>query len=608
MFISEHSNHRDEAGRLKAAKMLDSGLSKEDAFKETGWLIGLEGVWKKEIDVSDLQFSQMFRKYLLVGGVDDFDADKVHVELISPYAVDIHIGNQQQSEKLSNISLLDVEMFLPEDIAKQCKEQFSDSSQPTTFTCGADFYFEGVPNTIPLPLAFENHELFKTDHAFWGTYISSKDDIGIAHAKKGEGNTYEINLDNKTKSFPLDEIKTILVHEAQHVVQRSQGMARGGNSQYFIDIDHNEYMIRKAGSKIKELLQGNPAYAKAEMEATASYLNLVAEYAKPNGEFDWDDVPDEVSDAYFDELDGVHFFDEDEHVFDLNSTQLNALDSTPNVVSSVKQYFMLAGEIESYVAEERTHMSVDERRNNFPNIFKIKSPLVFTTEDALLDYVREQRAVPIESDITPLNETFACFKVSENATFRDIIENASESFLAIYGDLSKTLPDDNQISRDFKVIAEWVGFDPIRWGNMNYQERERHQKKFAQGFIEYMSGGEPKSGAAYIFAELKSWLKRSFRNTNVENLEISEDMKGVYERLMMDKVKINIEPNSFQAKIFNSLGEASTCNTNVKMLMAAMMDTGYKSIAKQSGIEQSKLEAKYSITFKENRSKHRKFQ
>nr|WP_314741337.1 LPD23 domain-containing protein [uncultured Haemophilus sp.] len=150
-------------------------------------------------------------------------------------------------------------------------------------------------------------------------------------------------------------LKSILLHEIQHAIQRRENFARGGNPDSFTETTEGEYydkrlteLLRNTDTVTRDLYH---AYVNAEIKATNAVLNNESEsvQAQANEELEQADKallarPDGrlIQEAYF----------------------LMGEDETP--VTSYEQYRRLAGETESRNIQSRMDMTAEERRNTSP--------------------------------------------------------------------------------------------------------------------------------------------------------------------------------------------------------------------------------------------------
>jgi hypothetical protein len=81
---------------------------------------------------------------------------------------------------------------------------------------------------------------------------------------------------------------------------------------------------------------------------------------------------------------------------------------------------------------------------------------------------------------------------------------------------------------DRQIAERWAGVKDGYWG-------EEHEEKFANGFELYLAQGKaPAPEMDGVFGQFKGWLRKSFDRFNGK-LEISPEMRGVYDRFLKSK-------------------------------------------------------------------------
>lgn len=86
------------------------------------------------------------------------------------------------------------------------------------------------------------------------------------------------------------------------------------------------------------------------------------------------------------------------------------------------------------------------------------------------------------------------------------------------------------LRNDAESVLKWLGVDSPE------AVRTRHHEKFARGFETYMlEGRAPSSALARVFAQFKSWLSTIYRTAAALKSPISDDIRGVFDRLLAEK-------------------------------------------------------------------------
>lgn len=100
-------------------------------------------------------------------------------------------------------------------------------------------------------------------------------------------------------------------------------------------------------------------------------------------------------------------------------------------------------------------------------------------------------------------------------------------FLEILGDLATADDAPAQIRDDYAAALKWMGVE-----SRDALETEQHEK-FARGFEAYIREGKaPSQALRRIFAAFKDWMVRLYRDLRGLNVELSDDVRGVMDRIL----------------------------------------------------------------------------
>jgi hypothetical protein len=127
------------------------------------------------------------------------------------------------------------------------------------------------------------------------------------------------------------------------------------------------------------------------------------------------------------------------------------------------------------------------------------------------------------------------FKSKNRST---VLHELGHVFLQIESEVAK-LPDvSDQIKNDWKTVEDWLG---IKDGKITVEAHE----KFARGFEAYLREGKaPSIGLRNAFRKFKSWLTKIYKNVKSLNVEISDPVRRVFDRMLatdeaIDQLKNN---------------------------------------------------------------------
>lgn len=171
--------------------------------------------------------------------------------------------------------------------------------------------------------------------------------------------------------------------------------------------------------------------------------------------------------------------------------------------------------------------------------------------DFLIAREAGQQAKVHSIDITPelreaaINEGFSLFQQgrgrirfgSDRKFTIELLKNADPStllhelghfYLEVLGDLAQAEGASSQITDDFKTLLDWFGVSD------RSQITVEHHEQFARGFEAYlMEGKAPSSKLRKAFASFKQWLISVYRNIKNLNIELNDDVRRVFDRMLV---------------------------------------------------------------------------
>ena len=125
-----------------------------------------------------------------------------------------------------------------------------------------------------------------------------------------------------------------------------------------------------------------------------------------------------------------------------------------------------------------------------------------------------------------LRSTFTVefFKKANASTFAHEMGHA---YLEILNAMVETGEANDTASADLQRIFGWLGVE--KYGQIDTPLHE----KFADGFLNYLAEGRaPAEDLAPVFARFKSWLKRIFTQMKVQKVELSDDIRLVFDNML----------------------------------------------------------------------------
>ena len=99
---------------------------------------------------------------------------------------------------------------------------------------------------------------------------------------------------------------------------------------------------------------------------------------------------------------------------------------------------------------------------------------------------------------------------------------------------SEMTESERQVLADFQTALDWFGVkDADTWAAMSLEEQREHHEKFARGMEAYLFEGKaPSEALRGVFSRVARLLKRIYRALLNLNVELSDDIRGVFDRLL----------------------------------------------------------------------------
>lgn len=113
------------------------------------------------------------------------------------------------------------------------------------------------------------------------------------------------------------------------------------------------------------------------------------------------------------------------------------------------------------------------------------------------------------------------------------LHEIGHAFLEILGDLAADESSPAQIREDWAKTMAWLGVD-----DRSKIGRDQHEQ-FARGWEAYYREGKSPSGALRrVFAQFKTWLTAIYKSAKSLNVELSDDVRGVFDRMLASDAEI----------------------------------------------------------------------
>lgn len=140
----------------------------------------------------------------------------------------------------------------------------------------------------------------------------------------------------------------------------------------------------------------------------------------------------------------------------------------------------------------------------------------------------ERGKLSFADDVSSAPSTITLFKNADLSTF---LHESGHHFLNVLDHVSRTGPD--PLQSDFKAVTDWFGTTPEAWRTMSLEEKRPLHEQFARGFESYLREGKsPSLEMQTVFQRFRAWLVNVYKSVRDLNVQISPEMRGVFDRLL----------------------------------------------------------------------------
>lgn len=487
-FAGEKAQTADLDELNRAKQLEDDGVDNEEIRQQTGWFKGVDGKWRfeisdkdamvdlsvwrqtsretarsidKQIDYYNAEMSRLIKKRDS-GDMTQADFEKAYNEAmrLRMEAVDkLHNGKLTPAVKLSDI-------------------------------LQHDTLYAAYPELANLKLSF----VFFDNFHKMGSY---RDDV--------------LYLNEELQDNPK-ELKSVLMHEIQHAIQRKESFAVGGSpdmaqrlmdtlgltADIKIEEEKRKYFmsILNNAEKVQDILNKQYFYNKSFKELME---NPNSEKLKEQAE-DWNN-------QYFDTL--KKYGISKEQLALSNNTTTKKLVSFLKKATPHEVYERLLGEVEARNTQARINMSEEERAATSPestqDVKNADAIVVFDDGTAMayepeviqkfyqINHLPKSKKEIIKGSFDALTKSI---KITSDADFSTYQHEFAHFWLDnMFNYAHSDLASENY-KKDFKAIEKWLKYDDTRQSYFTGQQHEQ----FARGYEKFLYKGEvanPIIGKAY---------------------------------------------------------------------------------------------------------------
>ncbi len=162
---------------------------------------------------------------------------------------------------------------------------------------------------------------------------------------------------------------SIILHECQHYIQNQERFAQGADKASLLDIDVTEQEVSLISKELNQLLDSNPSFASLQRQKNRDFIKIQSAYGADTTRgrsLDWDNVPEEVRNEYFNLLKQLEDFPES-FAYSAIDHQRTIVIRDRLIISAAEQYQRSAGEVEARNVETRQTFTPEQRASTPPS-------------------------------------------------------------------------------------------------------------------------------------------------------------------------------------------------------------------------------------------------
>lgn len=139
----------------------------------------------------------------------------------------------------------------------------------------------------------------------------------------------------------------------------------------------------------------------------------------------------------------------------------------------------------------------------------------------------------------PATNTISLLKNADLSTY---LHELGHFFLEMQFDIAARDGAPDAVVKDSDVLLKWFGVPDMRtWYNLDFEARRAYHEKFAQGFEKYLFEGKaPSLDMQGLFQRFRSWLLRVYRDIKNLNVELTDEVRGVMDRMLATDEQIKV--------------------------------------------------------------------
>lgn len=192
---------------------------------------------------------------------------------------------------------------------------------------------------------------------------------------------------------------------------------------------------------------------------------------------------------------------------------------------------------------------------------------------------------------TPGERVITLMQSANESTF---IHESGHYFLDVLTDVAMKENAPAQVKADVQTLMDWFGVkDMDEWRSLSIDEQRAAHEQFARGFEQYLREGEaPSSALEKVFKAFKDWLTKIYKSSEELQVEISPEVRAVYDRLLATDEQIRAREEIETPSLF---GGMETEETPANPVVKAVQQTAEQVIDQAPISEDSKARIRETL-------------
>ena len=181
--------------------------------------------------------------------------------------------------------------------------------------------------------------------------------------------------------------------------------------------------------------------------------------------------------------------------------------------------------------------------------------IVYQNETSIGDLYQSESA--LRGIYTPGERVITLMQSANESTF---IHESGHYFLDVLTDVAMKENAPAQVKADVQTLMTWFGVKDLdEWRSLSIDEQRAAHEQFARGFEQYLREGEaPSSALEKVFKAFKDWLTKIYKSSEELQVEISPEVRAVYDRLLATDEQIRARKEIETPSLFGGMEPEET--------------------------------------------------